>query len=1199
MERRKQLRRLVERKGMATGSTGSPLSTMRNYNRVLPPAGFGGRWCDNCETLMDSTQWALVEPSTFTENGIFSYRFTCCPGHYECSESGLRWVCEAEVTLQYRYGSWEDHKSLQHSLHFTEGGPLLDITVTADPDFWLWNEVKVFHVKESGATLESVSEVTRFHVRILRPTFSPMGVVLKKITGLKQRVGEFLLRVHSYLLLFHCPKNAYLTLHVYHVPKNQALIKAVEEKEKEAGSVRIYKPHEPKTSLKLKSSYNLRASCTPDINPESLELNGNPNPNFFEVYVKPAEVMKHAESEIVIELIYEKETICVAYMANCPRRDEGSINDLILGVLDNLSAENLDKFKHKLSKLHKIGYGLIEKETNIAITGRIIDNFGKKNAIARTAEVLRAIGVKDEANDLEEAYAGQGGASTAGTGGGTEGQHFVEKHQLELIERVKMVESILDQLLHQKRIDGPRVLKIRWPSAARQCRSRARYLTSLTSSRTNAAIQVSTDPSHESTAREAPQESNKAITERIINRFGEKNAIAPIAVVLSAIGLKDGADNLEEAYAGQGGASAAGTGGTGGSASGSGSTQMLKRWQFVLKNQLDLNERVKMVESILVQLLHQELIDYEEYESVMAETTPRGQMRKLLHDVIYPGGRELMDELYRILEENEPALMRDLKCKYVVEVREEQARLGLEEERARLGLEEERARQRLEEERARLGQGALKEAPRVPAPHRPRMLKEELWGSVETEGMATGSTGSPLSTMRNYNRVLPPAGFGGRRCDNCEAWMDSTQWALVEPSTFTENGIFSYRFTCCPGHYKCSESGLRWVCEAEVTLQYRYGSWEDHKSLQHSLHFTEGKILDITVTAGQLKEIHLPHFICLGPDSSLRNEVKVIHVKESGASLESVSEVTRFHVRILRPTFSPMGVVLENTTDLKQRIHSYLLLFRCPKNAYLTLHVYLIPNSQPHIKAVEEIEKKEGSVRICKPHEPKTSLMLTSEYNLRASCTAVISGSLELRNGNLTPNFFEVYVKPAEVLKHAETEIVIELIYEKETMWETRIRRGDYSSIFLEYFFHFSMILQYIIRYISNIHTALWPMVANSPRRAEGSINYLILDVLENLSAENLDKFKHKLSELHKIGYGLIEKESNAAITGRIIEKFTKKNAIACTAEVLRAIGVKDGADNLEEAYAGQGGASAAGTGGGASAAGTGGEMLLLRWGIR
>ncbi|KAJ8373031.1 hypothetical protein AAFF_G00271590 [Aldrovandia affinis] len=202
-----------------------------------------------------------------------------------------------------------------------------------------------------------------------------------------------------------------------------------------------------------------------------------------------------------------------------------AVDDLIRGALDNLSAEHLDKFKHKLSTLHKIGYGLIEKESNIAITRRIIDKFGKKNAIARTAEVLRAIDLNGEADDLEEAYAGQGGASAAGTGG----------------------------------------------------------------------------------------------------------------------------------------VSAAGTGG-GVSASGSGSTQT-EGQHFVEKHQLELIERVKMVKSILDQLLHQKLIDGEKYEFIMAKTTTRDQMRKLLYDVIYPGGRELKDALYWILEKKDPVLMRDLKGK--------------------------------------------------------------------------------------------------------------------------------------------------------------------------------------------------------------------------------------------------------------------------------------------------------------------------------------------------------------------------------------------------------------------------------------------------------------------------------------------------------------------------------------------------------
>ncbi|KAJ8355354.1 hypothetical protein AAFF_G00062500, partial [Aldrovandia affinis] len=89
---------------------------------------------------------------------------------------------------------------------------------------------------------------------------------------------------------------------------------------------------------------------------------------------------------------------------------------LILGVLDSLSADQLDRFKHKLSARQEIGYGLIEKESNMAVTKRIISNFTKKKAIAHTAKVLREIGLRDQAEDLEEAYARQGASSVAGMG---------------------------------------------------------------------------------------------------------------------------------------------------------------------------------------------------------------------------------------------------------------------------------------------------------------------------------------------------------------------------------------------------------------------------------------------------------------------------------------------------------------------------------------------------------------------------------------------------------------------------------------------------------------------------------------------------------------------------------------------------------------------------------------------------------------
>ncbi|KAJ8366531.1 hypothetical protein AAFF_G00350850, partial [Aldrovandia affinis] len=116
---------------------------------------------------------------------------------------------------------------------------------------------------------------------------------------------------------------------------------------------------------------------------------------------------------------------------------EKSVYDLILGALDNLSANQLERFKHKLRERQEIGYGLIEKESNMAVTQRIIDKFTKKDAIARTAAVLRAIDLRDQAEDLEEAYARQGASSVAGmgdTGGRASDSSFT---QMEVPERAQ------------------------------------------------------------------------------------------------------------------------------------------------------------------------------------------------------------------------------------------------------------------------------------------------------------------------------------------------------------------------------------------------------------------------------------------------------------------------------------------------------------------------------------------------------------------------------------------------------------------------------------------------------------------------------------------------------------------------------------------------------------------------------------------
>ncbi len=135
---------------------------------------------------------------------------------------------------------------------------------------------------------------------------------------------------------------------------------------------------------------------------------------------------------------------------------------------------------------------------------------------------------------------------------------------------------------------------------------------------------------------------------------------------------------------------------------------------------------------------------------------------------------------------------------------------------------------------------------------------------------------------------------------------------------------------------------MRWVCAGDVTLQYRA---VDGRFLSEELERLQceriGPVIDMTVISGKLEEAHLPHYACLAEsDPSLTRSVKVVSVKDEGISLESV-ELTRFHAKILQPSFSPATTMLMKL-GLPVKVHCDLLIFMTHKNPII-LHVYFLP----------------------------------------------------------------------------------------------------------------------------------------------------------------------------------------------------------------------------------------------------------------
>ncbi|XP_055770293.1 NACHT, LRR and PYD domains-containing protein 1 homolog [Salvelinus fontinalis] len=192
--------------------------------------------------------------------------------------------------------------------------------------------------------------------------------------------------------------------------------------------------------------------------------------------------------------------------------------------------------------------------------------------------------------------------------------------------------------------------------------------------------------------------------------------------------------------------------------------------------------------------------------------------------------------------------------------------------------------------------------------------------------------------------------------------QDSTHWLQIEPLTSTVQGVTMFRHRTPKGSYECTVSGLRWLCERDVILKYHFRNWEHYSQLLQDMQYTQGgPLLDITMELGELEEVHLPHFVCLGTNPSLRNEMKILHVEEHGVSFEEVHEVTRFHAKILHPKFSSVSVVLNYIACWNVDVHCDGILYLAVKRSTVISRLYLLLRNSSQKEAVQEREKNQLS----------------------------------------------------------------------------------------------------------------------------------------------------------------------------------------------------------------------------------------------
>ncbi|KAG5277491.1 hypothetical protein AALO_G00118250 [Alosa alosa] len=343
------------------------------------------------------------------------------------------------------------------------------------------------------------------------------------------------------------------------------------------------------------------------------------------------------------------------------------------------------------------------------------------------------------------------------------------------------------------------------------------------------------------------------------------------------------------------------------------------------------------------------------------------------------------------------------------------------------------------------------EVPASAPPHTANVQTPVEVSTTSTVEVSSGSS-SPVQpasvsssiTAHDSGTAVAPTFHSNSRisksCESCAEVPDSCHWFLMKPEVSREKSVSTYSLTSPAGSYECSESGLRWTCAGSVTLQYRFTDWyvfsQELPTMQSS---PAGPLMNISVMSGELEEIHLPHFLCLGgSEASVRDAVRVLHERESGVGME-VCELTRHHARILHPSFSLLGLVYNLRNLLSPKIHCVLLLF-CTRTAPLVLHTYLVPNDPAHIRAIHQKEENRG-VWIDKP-SAVGPLLLNDSVCVRTLCPSEI----QPKKMNLWPlstgNYSEVYINQPE----AEFDMEVISSQHTEPIWTVKIYRDDYCQ---------------------------------------------------------------------------------------------------------------------------------------------------------
>ncbi|KAF3839493.1 hypothetical protein F7725_018210, partial [Dissostichus mawsoni] len=186
--------------------------------------------------MKDSSDWTKLEPevNSTDEDEASTYSLKSEAGNFECSVSGLRWVCQEKVSFKYQFCSSEEPMKRMEMMKYMPA----DITVISGKLFevylphWIFiddipeilQKFAVLHIDDCGDVVEKVSEVTSSHVKLSEPVFSPRTALMKMGIPVKIRCN---------VLIYSKAYASCTVLHVYLIPLDPALKETMDKNKKD------------------------------------------------------------------------------------------------------------------------------------------------------------------------------------------------------------------------------------------------------------------------------------------------------------------------------------------------------------------------------------------------------------------------------------------------------------------------------------------------------------------------------------------------------------------------------------------------------------------------------------------------------------------------------------------------------------------------------------------------------------------------------------------------------------------------------------------------------------------------------------------------------------------------------------------------------------------------------------------------------